>query len=76
MFKKLKAEIVLFAVQVTVIFIVICTCLVNLKIGNGNKILWTVILSSSIGYILPNPRIKQDSKTDITTIKEINLQQA
>ena len=55
MFKKLKAEVVLFAVQVTVILIVICTCLVNLTIGNGNKILWTVILSSSIGYILPNP---------------------
>ncbi len=59
---KEKAEMVLFAVQVTVIFIVICASLLNLTFENGNKNLWTLILSSSLGYILPNPRIKLEKK--------------
>ena len=69
--KHFKSEYILFAVQVTVIFIVICTCIVNLTVGNGNKTLWTVILSSSLGYILPNPRIEADRKY----IKECETQQ-
>ena len=60
--KKEKAELILFGVQVSVIFIVICTSLINLTLDNGNKNLWTVILTSSLGYILPNPRIKIESE--------------
>ena len=60
--KKEKAELILFGVQVSVIFIVICTSLINLTFDNGNKNLWTVILTSSLGYILPNPRIKIESE--------------
>ena len=52
-----KQEIVFFS-QVTVIFIIIITCIVNLSIKNGDSNLWVALLSSSLGYILPNPRVK------------------
>ena len=68
---KEKAEVVLFAVQVTVIFIVICTSLINLTFENGNKNLWTLILSSSLGYILPNPRIKFEKPIKGGRVQEI-----
>ena len=44
--------------QVVVIYIVIITCIVNLSIGNGDSNLWTALLSSCLGYMLPNPSIK------------------
>ena len=44
--------------QVVVIYIVIITCIVNLSIGNGDSNLWTAPLSSCLGYMLPNPSIK------------------
>ena len=69
-----KAEIILFAVQVSVIFIVICTSLANLMFENGNKNLWTVILTSSLGYILPNPKITLES-IDKKAIKDNTINQ-
>lgn len=48
----------LFVVQVLVILIVVITSVVNLTIENGNLNLWTALLSSCLGYILPNPKIK------------------
>jgi len=53
-----KAELVFFS-QILVLYIVIVTCIVNLSIGNGDSNLWTALLSSSLGYILPNPSLKR-----------------
>ena len=53
-----KADLVLFAAQVILLFIVVVTSLVNLSLENGNTNLWTMILTSCIGYMLPNPRLK------------------
>ena len=29
-------------------------------IGHGDSTLWTALLSSSLGYLLPNPSMKRD----------------
>jgi hypothetical protein len=47
-----------FACQMVIIYIVIITCIVNLSIANGESNLWTALLSSCLGYILPAPSIK------------------
>lgn len=54
-----KLEVVFFS-QITVLYIVIITCLVNLTIRNGEVELWCTLLSASIGYLLPNPSIKRE----------------
>jgi hypothetical protein len=53
-----KVEVVFFT-QIIIIYIVIVTCIVNLSIGNGDSNLWTALLSSSLGYLLPNPTVKR-----------------
>jgi len=47
----------------------------NLTLGYGNQNLWTVVLTSSLGYVMPNPKIKiQDIKTeDIKPIKGVDV---
>ena len=52
-----KSEIVYFS-QVIIIYLVIITCIVNLSVNNGDSNLWTALLSSCLGYILPAPKIK------------------
>ena len=47
-----------------IIYIVVVTCIVNLSIDNGNSNLWTALLSSCLGYMLPNPRLKKQVLTD------------
>ncbi len=56
-----KSEIV-FGTQIFMLYIVIIVCLVNLTIGNGDSNLWTALLSSSLGYMLPNPTLKSLKK--------------
>jgi hypothetical protein len=55
-----KSEIAYFS-QVIIIYLVIITCIVNLSIKNGDSNLWTALLSSCLGYILPAPKIKTPS---------------
>ena len=57
-FGQPKQEIV-YLCQVILLYIVILTCIVNLSIENGNSNLWTALLSSSLGYMLPNPSMKK-----------------
>ena len=54
---------VLFIVQVALIFIVVCASLINLTFEIGNQNLWTVILTSCLGIIMPNPRLKPSGVT-------------
>jgi hypothetical protein len=48
----------LFLCQILVIFIVVCVSLIDLSLQWGNQQLWTVVLTSCLGYIMPNPRLK------------------
>lgn len=53
---RIKSELVFFS-QVIVVYIVVCMCLYNLTTGNGDSNLWSALLSGSLGYLLPNPKI-------------------
>jgi hypothetical protein len=53
-----RPDVILFIVQVMLIFIVVCFSLINLTFEWGNVNLWTVLLTSLLGYIMPNPKIK------------------
>lgn len=60
--KKLPKSEIVFFVQVILIYIVVITSIVNLTINQGEGKLWTALLSSSLGYILPNPSLKRREK--------------
>ncbi len=53
-----KTEIVFFT-QVLLIYGVVITSLVNISLGKANE-LWIVLLTSCLGYILPNPTLKRE----------------
>jgi len=53
-----KSEIV-FGVQVVLIYIVVIACIVNLSLDGDDSKLWTALLASNIGYLLPNPSLKR-----------------
>lgn len=59
-----RADIVVFAAQVLLLFIVVLTSLVNLTLNYGNTNLWTMVLTSCLGYMLPHPRLKSSKEKD------------
>ena len=60
-----KSQVVYFS-QIIIIYIIILTCIINLSLKNGDSNLWTALLSSCIGYILPAPKIKESKKVNET----------
>lgn len=54
-----KSEIVYFC-EMIVVYIIIITLIVNLSLSNGSSELWISLLSSAIGYLLPNPSLRQE----------------
>ena len=56
---KIPKEEITFFAQVVLIYIVCIACIINLSIGNGNSNLWTSLLSGSLGYILPSPKLSK-----------------
>ena len=55
--KDIPSTQVVFFIQVTLVYIVAITCIVNLALGNEPKDLWISLLASSIGYVLPSPSL-------------------
>ena len=53
-----RSEIQFFS-QVVILYTVILISIINLSVRVDNRELWTAILSSSLGYLLPNPSIKK-----------------
>lgn len=53
-----KAECVFFA-QTLILYTVIITSLINLTLGTEPNAVWCTLLSSCLGYMLPNPSIKK-----------------
>ena len=49
---------IVFLTQVVIVYIVIVACIVNLSTHNGSTELWTALLSSSLGYLLPAPQLE------------------
>ena len=52
-----RSELV-YLCQVIIIYTIIIISLYHLSQQRDDRELWTALLSSSIGYLLPNPKIK------------------
>lgn len=53
-----RFEIILFTVQVMLVFLVVTVSLINLSLEWGNQNQWSVMLTGCLGYLMPNPHIK------------------
>ena len=51
-----RSEIV-FVCQITLVFCVVVASIYNLTTERGDRDLWVALLSSCIGYVIPNPKI-------------------
>ncbi len=58
-----KSEIVYFT-QVILLYGIIITSIVNLSLRTGLDELWTTLLCSSIGYLLPSPDIRKSKQNE------------
>ena len=47
-----------YILQIVVIYAIIATAIVHISLQSDNRELWLVLLSSSLGYILPSPGLK------------------
>ena len=56
-----KFEIIFFC-QICLIYIVVISCIVNLSISNEHSNLWTALLSSSMGILLPSPAFERNRR--------------
>ena len=56
--KRVPQREIIFFCQVIIIYGVIVAAIVNLSIQNGDHVLWTALLSSCLGYLLPSPSLK------------------
>ena len=56
--KKTPRSEVVFLCQVLILYTVIVVSIYNLTVESENSTLWTDLLSSCLGYLLPNPTIK------------------
>lgn len=69
-----RPDIILFAAQIFMIVVVTVASIVNLSCGVGNQNLWTVLLTSCMGIVMPNPRLKarEDNKSVFGSFKRTN----
>jgi len=57
--RKFPRSEIVFLTQILLLYTVAITALVNLTLNTPQRELWIILLSSSLGYILPNPKIKK-----------------
>ena len=55
--KRLPETEVVFISQVILVYIVVITCIANLSLKEENTTLWICLMSSCLGYLLPNPTL-------------------
>lgn len=55
---KLPKNRLAFFSQIIIVYMIIITSLVQISLQSPDKELWLILLSSSIGYILPSPGLK------------------
>lgn len=56
--KRMPKNQILFFAQIFLIYCIIAVSLSQLILESTEKELWLVLLSTSVGYILPSPRLK------------------
>lgn len=57
--RKTPRSEVVYLCQILVLYSVIVASIYNLTVESNNDTLWTALLSSCLGYLLPNPTIKK-----------------
>ena len=58
-----RPDVIIFFAQVLLLFVVVIGSLINLTFFQQNKDLWQMLLTSSLGYMLPNPQFKLGKAT-------------
>ena len=61
---KCPKEEIVFLCQIVVLYTVIVISIYNLSVGHDDSNLWTALLSSSLGYLLPNPTLRRNDDCD------------
>ena len=54
-----------FFAQIVVVYTIIITSLIHLSLKSLDKELWLILLSSSVGYILPSPGLKFSKRPEL-----------
>lgn len=60
-----RSEVINYFAQVSVLFIVVIACILNLSIypNSETRNLWVTLLTAALGFMMPNPRFKlEDTK--------------
>jgi hypothetical protein len=57
---RLHKHQIVFAVQVTIAYVVILTSLINITFTSENTCLWATLASATLGYLLPSPSFKNE----------------
>ena len=71
---KVQKEQVTYFCQIIIVYTVIVVCLINLWINGAENSLWVGLLSGSVGYVLPAPKIRK-KKRDGTLLPDSTQQQ-
>lgn len=58
--------------QIVVVYAVILTAIIHLSLQSPDKELWLILLSSSLGYILPSPGLKFTKNKPILGLDEVD----
>ncbi len=58
--------------QIIILYILVITSIVNLTLGVDHESLWTTLLATSTGYLLPNPSLKKVTEVQRKQYKEIS----
>ena len=61
-YKKIAQNKITFTFQIIAIYVIILAAIINLSLQQKDKEIWLVLLSSCIGYVLPNPGLKFKSR--------------
>lgn len=52
----------IFLSQIIIIYFIIIASIIQLSLQSSDKDLWLILLSTSLGYILPSPNLKFNKK--------------
>ncbi len=72
---KIQKEQVIYFCQIFIVYTVIVVCLANLCLNGVQHSLWASILSGSVGYILPAPKIRKKKRENVTLLPDATEQQ-
>ena len=71
---KIPKQQAIYFCQIIVVFTVVIASIVNLSFSDSQQALWASILSGSVGYILPAPKIRK-KKRNVALLSDAPEQQ-